>query len=105
MLEAIREKKNILQQMCEHSLAALISAPLMQSQIIDLNNRVFAKLPPEESPALQALQFVLSAPNVCAAFVGMKQLEHLTEDCKVLHLPNWKAADWITAAQTLGVKY
>ena len=104
MLEAIRDKKSLGQQLADQNLTLLISAPLMQSQAAQLKGNIFEKLPQEETHILQALQFVLSAPNVCTAFVGMKHIEHLEENCKALHLPNWSLSDWASAAQALGIK-
>lgn len=111
MLEALhienqlieKESKPILEVAGEHQIAVMVSAPLMQSQVAHLSPRVFEKLPPEKSPILQALQFVLSAP-ITTAFVGMKQLAHWEENREVLFLPNWSQETWEEACISLGIK-
>lgn len=111
MLEALhvenqlveKENRPIIEVAQEHQIAVMASASLMQSQVTHLSPRVFEKLPPEKSPILQALQFVLSSP-VTTAFVGMKQLAHWEENREALFLPTWPQETWKEACTSLGIK-
>lgn len=96
MLEAvkIKEHKTLVQTLAEMNIALMISSPFMQSHTMSLSSRVFDRLPKEESHVIQSLQFLSSTPNTCTLFAGMKKLEHLLENCKLLHLPNWPKAEW-----------
>ncbi len=110
MLEAIKmknqvqgeEKKTIAQALAEQNIRLMVSSPLMQSHAMNLPPRVFERLPSEESPVLQSLQFISSSPDVCTTFAGMKKLEHLDENRKLLHLANWPDPEWQTAFTSVG---
>ncbi len=68
MLEAVKiknqikepEAKTVLQTLAEMHLAFMVSSPLMQSHAMSLPQRVFDRLPKEESSVLQSLQFLSS---------------------------------------------
>ncbi len=92
MLEAVKSKT--LQILTDANIAFMVSSPLMQSHAMSLPARVFDRLPKEESPALQSLQFLASTPTACTLFAGMKKLDHLHENTKLLRLPNWPKAEW-----------
>ncbi|MBS0626406.1 MAG: aldo/keto reductase [Verrucomicrobia bacterium] len=109
MLEAIKVKnqegqKTIFEAAADLNIAIMGSAPLMQSQVMDLPKRVFEKLPPSEKPALQILEFVLSTPHLVTSYVGMKQMVHEEENMKALHTPSWTKEVWAEAAAVLGIK-
>lgn len=103
MLEALKQKK-LFQFATESNLSIMISASLMQGQVKGLCKRLFEELPADKSRILQALQFVLSAPQVCTAFCGMKSLAHWEENKHVLSEPNWSSDDWIKACKTAGLE-
>lgn len=101
MLEAVKIKnqinpdpKTLIQTLAETNIAFMISSPLMQSHAMSLSARVFDRLPKEESPVLQSLQFLSSTPSTCTLFAGMKKPEHLHENLKLLRLPNWPKSEW-----------
>jgi aryl-alcohol dehydrogenase-like predicted oxidoreductase len=102
MLEAIKQKK-LFQTAADNQVAILISAPLLQGQIKHMCRRVFEQLPSAKTPIVQALEFVLSTSPVCTAFCGMRSLDHLDENKKVLYQTNWPADDWAKATQVLGI--
>lgn len=112
MLEAIKvknqvfeeEKRTIWEAAAKAKISLLVSAPLMQGKVLALRQQVFEKLPSEESPALQALQFVVSSPLCTTAFVGMRQMEHAQEDRKVLAKASWSKKIWEEARASMGVK-
>ncbi len=99
MLEAIKTpnqsgKKTIAQAASENGISLMISAPLMQSQAAALCKRVFDSLPQAQSHMIQCLEFVLSTPEVCTAFCGMKKLDHWEENRKVLGQAAWPQDVW-----------
>lgn len=101
---ASKENRSILEVAAEHKIAVMISAPLMQAQVAHLNLRVFESLPQEKTPMLQALQFVLSTPEITTAFVGMKQPNHFEENREALFTPTWEKEKWLAACTSLGIK-
>ncbi len=111
MLEAIKlknqtlisAKKNIISAAKENRIALMASAALMQSQVGQLCRKVFEELPPGETRMIQSLEFVLSTPDICSAFCGMKRLEHWEENRKVLFEPAWPRDVWEKACRSLGV--
>lgn len=72
-----------------YGLSVMISAPLLQSQLLNLPSSITQRIPGDLKMAQKALQFVSSTPAVTAALVGMKQKEHIDEDLKVLNEANW----------------
>lgn len=112
MLEAVKIKNQIktaesdpktaLQTLAEQGVAFMVSSPFMQSHAMSLSSRVFDRLPKEETQVLQSLQFLASTPHVCTLFAGMKKLEHLQENRKILRLSNWPKADWEKSLADLG---
>ncbi|MES2272739.1 MAG: hypothetical protein V4487_00905, partial [Chlamydiota bacterium] len=111
MLEALHQKnqilgnakKTILQAAHEQGISVMVSAPLMQSRVGQLCKKVFEELPPGDSRMLQSLEFVLSTPEICTAFCGMKQAQHFIENQKVLTGPTWTSPIWLRAAKSLGI--
>lgn len=71
-----------------HGIAVLISAPLMQGQVLRMPPRLESLMPGTASIAVKALQFVISSPGVVAAMVGMKSAAHVNEDLGALREPN-----------------
>lgn len=72
-----------------HGLSVMISAPLLQGQVLHLPPKIAQKIPGGSSMAQKALQFVSSTPSVTGALVGMKTATHVGENLQVLGLPNW----------------
>lgn len=70
-------------------ISAMISAPLLQKQLLDLPSTLLKRIPGSLSPAQKALQFVLSTPGVASALVGMKSKKHVEENLGVLGESNW----------------
>jgi aryl-alcohol dehydrogenase-like predicted oxidoreductase len=110
MLEAVKiknqgqgeEKKTIAEALAEQKIALMVSSPLMQSHAMHLSARVFERLPKEETAVLQSLQFLTSSSGVCTTFAGMKKLDHLQENLKLLHLANWPHPEWQKAFASVG---
>jgi aryl-alcohol dehydrogenase-like predicted oxidoreductase len=96
-----KEKKTILQAALESGISVMASSPLMQSQVSLLPRRLFEKLPFSESPIAQAIQFVLSTPEICTAFIGTKA--HWEENRGLLLQSSWEADQWKSACSTLGI--
>lgn len=70
-------------------ISVMTSAPLLQSQLLNLPSSLTAKIPGDFTPAQKALQFVVSTPMVTAAMTGMKKKEHVAENLKILKSPDW----------------
>jgi aryl-alcohol dehydrogenase-like predicted oxidoreductase len=114
MLEAIKmrnqnslvkdeeEKISLLKSAKEHKINVMISAPLMQSQLLNLPRRIFDSLPSQTTSLQKALQFVLSTPDVTSAMVGMKSASHVHENVKVMQEPNWSDQEMKDAFKLLG---
>ena len=65
----------------QHGIAAMISAPLHQTQVIGrVPASVKSALAPVEGDAQVALQFVRSTPGVTTTLVGMRRVQHVTEN-------------------------
>lgn len=115
MLEAIKmrnqnslvkddeEKINFIKSAKEHKMSVMVSAPLMQSQLLNLPRRIFDELPSQTTSLQKALQFVVSTPDVTSAMVGMKGASHVHENVKVLQDPNWSGEEMKNALKLLGV--
>jgi len=112
MLEAIhiknqiigKEKKSIAEACVENRIALMVSSPFMQASVGSLCSKVFEKLPTGASRMNQALQFVLSAPQICTAFAGMKEIAHWEENRTALFNAPWSLPDWNAACLSLGIK-
>lgn len=100
MLEAVgvpSQKVNgedlpIIAAAAHHGVAVMISAPLMQANVLRIPQSVYGQIGGDESSIQKALNFVLSSPGVTAAMVGMKQIKHVDENRQVLKLPGWDVA-------------
>jgi len=111
MLEAIknqnqifdREKKTVAVAAAENGIALMVSAPLMQSQLGSLCKRVFQDLPQAPTQMVQCLEFVLSTPEVCTAFCGMRREDHWDENRKVLAEAAWTPELWHAACKSIGL--
>jgi aryl-alcohol dehydrogenase-like predicted oxidoreductase len=88
MPEAVRVPSQVLAGKCvsfleaatELGISVIASASLMQSQLTrGLPRELAAAFPSLETDAQRAIAFVRSLP-VCAALVGMRRLEHLSEN-------------------------
>lgn len=76
-----------------HDLSVFVSAPLMQSHTLKINPKFFETTPGEGTPAQKSLDFVVSSPGVVSAMVGMKTLDHVKENLKVLESEKWEVSD------------
>lgn len=72
------------------NIEVIVSAPLMQSQVLHLPSRFYDEMPPEGTFVQKALQFVLSTPNIAQAMLGMKTDTHAEENMAVLHQEVWE---------------
>lgn len=85
-----------------NGIGIFVSAPLMQSKILNLPQEFYDQMPgQDETPMQKALQFVASSPGVVSAMVGMKSKAHVEENLKVLKLPNWQVSDLQNVAKML----
>ncbi|MDO8520265.1 MAG: aldo/keto reductase [Deltaproteobacteria bacterium] len=73
----------------EMGISVVTSAPLLQSQLLNLPVALVEKIPGDFTLAQKALQFVVSTPSVQACMVGMNRKEHGTENLNILKAPNW----------------
>ena len=97
MLEAVgvpsqkvaEDELPIIPAAVHHGVAVMISAPLMQANVLRLPQAVYGQIAGNESSIQKALNFVLSSPGVTSAMVGMKQIKHVDENRHVLTLPDW----------------
>ena len=109
MLEALKikgqlvgsSKKTIFEAANALGISILISSPLMQSKVRMISKRFLEHLPKGASAALQALEFVLSTPQVISAFCGMKRGEHWEENQTALFKPSWQELQWSKACSQL----
>ncbi len=107
MLEAFKvpnqkDEESILTAAFKKGIQVFASAPLMQSHILNLPQRVFDLLPNENTLVLKAFQFILSDPRITGAFVGMKSAVHVHENIKTLALAKWPVEDFKNAGKILG---
>lgn len=111
MLEAVKQKNQgiddeewtILDAAEHFNIDVMVSAPLMQSQVLNLPQRLFDLMPEEESKIQRAMQFVLSTPHINAAMVGMKTLKHVEANLKILQEANWTLEELKQVWKSLGV--
>lgn len=87
----------------EKHIDVIVSAPLMQSYVKNLPQRVFDNLPGEGTCVQKALQFILSTKGVTAALLGMKNPIHIKENLEVLTMPDWDADEMKIAHKFLGI--
>lgn len=73
----------------ELGLAVMTSAPLLQSQLLNLPPHLAEKFPGDFSLAQKALQFVVSTPSVTSAMTGMREKDHVVENMRILKSPDW----------------
>ncbi|MEM8629284.1 MAG: aldo/keto reductase [Chlamydiota bacterium] len=107
MLETLKtrnqpEEKSLVQVLEEQAIHATIASPLMQARVLSLPKHVFAGMPEELSPSLQALQFVTSWPW-SSVVVGMRNEEHVHDNLKLLQRPNWSAEQMERVVGMLGI--
>lgn len=109
MLEAValpNQKINaedfpIIPAAVHHGVSVMISAPLMQSNILKIPTDLFDRMPEGNLPVHKALQFVTSSPGVTSAMVGMKALTHVRENLKLLQMTNWPVENLRQVAEML----
>ena len=77
----------ILQAAEALGLSVMISASLLQSELVHLPPRVEASLPGLSTSAQRAIQFVRSTPGVTTALVGMKERRHVEENLALVQHP------------------
>ncbi len=73
-------------------ISVMVSAPLLQKQLLDLPSSLVKKIPGSLTLAQKVLQFVSSTPGVASALVGMKDKKHVEENLELLKVPNWDEA-------------
>jgi len=109
MLEAVaiqNQKVNdeefpIIPTAVHHGISVLVSAPLMQSNVLKLPRELFLDMEGEGTPTQKALQFVTSSPGVVSAMVGMKSIDHVKENMEILKQDNWAVTDLQAVAEML----
>lgn len=74
-------------------LSVMVSASLLQSQLVRLPASLEARIPGLSTAAQRAVQFVRSTPGVTAALVGMKQRAHVEENLALARYPLLAAED------------
>ena len=74
-----------LESAIHHNIGVFTSVPLMQGKLLEWikNNEKFTN----ESPSVDALQFIRSTPGVLAPLIGQKQESHVSENLQVLKIP------------------
>lgn len=97
------KKETFLTFAQENKIEVITSAPLMQSHILSLPKRIFELMPGDLSHTQKALQFVLSTPGVCCTLLGMKKVEHVEENLKILSEANWDLEEIKLAKKILGI--
>ncbi len=111
MLEAIKVKNQlsegredtIFDIAKEGDISIITSAPLMQSQVLNLPARIFEQMPEEASSMLKALQFVISVDQIDAALVGAKSANHIEENIRILQQADWGKSQMEEILKNLGV--
>ena len=68
-----------------HNIGVFTSVPLMQGKLLEWikNNEKFTN----QSPSVDALQFIRSTPGVLAPLIGHKLESHVSENLQVLKIP------------------
>jgi len=99
-----KEKMTLCEAAREQGIAVMASSPLMQGQVKLLCSKVFESLPKEGSRMAAALQFALSTPCICSAFIGMREPAHWAENRKALLQETWKIDEWSAACGKLGIR-
>lgn len=100
MLEAVsihnqqcgEQRLPIISAAAHFGLGVMISAPLLQGQLLNLSPKLLQKIPQPPTVAQKALQFVASTPAVTSVMAGMKNPSHVAENLEVLKLENWDLA-------------
>jgi aryl-alcohol dehydrogenase-like predicted oxidoreductase len=89
MVEAyVGQPESVLAQAARHGIAAIASATLLQSRVLEhMPDAVADLLPGLETAAQRAIQFTRSTPGISAALVGMGRPEHVTENLGVGRVP------------------
>lgn len=88
----------------QSGVGVFASAPLLQSKIQNLPQKVFGLLPGSGSVFQKSLDFVTSTPGVISAMTGMKTNEHVTQNTQVLQNQNVKIETLQSLVQSLVAK-
>ena len=84
MVEAFVEKpESVLQAASRLGIAAVASATLSQTQVLEHMPKSLVELLPGMTNAQRAIQFTRSTPGIAAALVGMGRREHVLENLGV----------------------
>lgn len=84
MVEAFVDKpESVLQAASRLGIAAIASATLSQTQVLENVPRKLADLLPGMTNAQRAIQFTRSTPGITSALVGMGRREHVIENLGV----------------------
>ena len=84
MVEAFVDKpESVLQAASRLGIAAIASATLSQTQVLEHMPKSVAELLPGLTNAQRAIQFTRSTPGISAALVGMGRREHVLENLGV----------------------
>ena len=113
MLEAIGKPTQSLQgkqypilSVAHHyNMAVMISAPLLQGQLINLSPSMAKQIPGSGTTAQKCLQFVSSTPGVVSALAGMKSVTHVEENAQILKLNDWSEKDLQSTCDVLVKKH
>jgi len=87
MVEALDQTK-VLAEAGRLGIAAVASATLLQSRVLEqMPDAVAALLPGLNTAAQRAIQFTRSTPGIAVALVGMSRREHVLENAGVAKIP------------------
>ncbi len=87
------EPLTVLEAAARLGLCVVVSASLLQGQLLRLPAKLTTHIPGLSTSAQRALQFVRSTPGVTTALVGMKQRRHLEENLALTTHPLLPAED------------
>lgn len=88
----------------QSGLGVFASAPLLQSKVQNLPQKIFDLIPGMGSVFQKSLDFVTSTPGVISAMIGMKTNEHVTQNTEVLKNQNLKIETLQSLVKTLVAK-
>lgn len=86
---------SILEAAHELGIDVIISTPLMQGRLATALPQSFHHAFPRfPNDAQRALDFVISTPWVTSAMVGMKDIHHIEENCRIMSDPTLTSLQW-----------
>lgn len=81
------EQVSVLEAAARLGISVVVSASLLQSQLVTLPQPLREWIPGLATDAQRAIQFVRSTPGVTTALVGMKRTAHVEENLSVARHP------------------